>query len=187
MINDLTDEVFRVKSPDVGISTGDLKKTLEQLRSVYSTQRGIEQLVFSELLRMHFPFGKRYKRGEIYKYTEQIPIMVNSEPATGNGIIFIRKARLDKQRCELVQQMIIHPDSAEKMLTKYFHSMGMNPQAIPGTVNNSTLEVNEENIYDYYYFPGIPVKLSATRETRINVMDDRIRHTEMTLIEQIQP
>jgi hypothetical protein len=186
MINDLADEFILLKSNNSKTTTEDLKKSLEPMLTVFSSKRGIEQLVFKELLMMHFPFGKQYERGKIYNYTEQVPIMVNSEPVTGSGIIFIRLANLDSQRCELVQRMKILPDSAKKMLRSHFHSIGMRPQAIPATIESSRVDVNEENFYDYYYYPGIPIKVSASRETQINVLEDNIKQTDITLIEWIE-
>jgi len=186
MINDLVNELLEIKSKDANVNIDGLRNSLKPLLSVYSSQRGIEQLVFKELLMLHFPFGKQYKRGEIYNYTEQIPVMVNSIPATGDGIIFIRLANLAKQRCELVQRMKILPDSAKKMLRSHFHAIGMKPEAIGRTVESSTVQVSDENLYDYYYYPGIPIKVSVSRETVINVLEDKIKQTDRTIIERIE-
>lgn len=184
MINDLVNEVIRVKVTDNN-NKDEIKKSLEPLLHIYNSQRGIEQLVFKELLMLHFPYGKQYKRGEIYNYTEKIPVMINSEPATGDGVIFLRYANTGIQRCELVQRMKILPDSAKKMLRSHFHSIGMRPQAIGSTIESSVVEVSDENSYDYYYNPGIPVKVSVSRNTRLNVLEDKIRQIDLTIIERI--
>lgn len=180
MINDLFEE-SALRSPE----PQKLIESLKPMLSVYNTKRGIEQLLFKELLLMHFPFGKQYEKGRLYNYTEPIPVMMNSEPVTGNGVIFVRMSSQQARRCELVQRMEVFPDSAKKMLESYFHSLGMRPQSIPGTIASSTVKVNEENIYDYYYFPGIPEILTASRETLIDVLEDKVRQTDLMIIEHI--
>jgi hypothetical protein len=184
MMHVLVNELMVLKSNDPDLEK--LKTTLEPLLSVYKSRNGIEQLVFKELLMMHFPYGKQYTKGEFYNYEEKLPIMINTEPATGNGIIFIRLANEKAQRCELVQRMKILPDSAKKMLRSYFRNIGMRPAAIEGTVQSSTVEVSDNNIYDYYYYPGIPVKVSVNRETRIDVLEDKVRQKDQTIIERIE-
>jgi hypothetical protein len=81
--------------------------------------------------------------------------------------------------------MKILPDSAKKMLRHYYNSIGMRPEAISSTVESSVVEVSSDNIFDYYYYPGIPVSVSVSRSTRISVLEDKIRQRDITLIENI--
>ncbi len=182
MINEMTDELIQAIG-ETKAEAREVRKSLQPLISVFSTQRGMEQLVFNELLMMHFPYGKQYEKGKRYYYTEEIPIMVNSAPATGNGVIFIRHANADSQRCELVKQMRILPDSVRKFLVNYYTSIGIRPEAIASTVESSLVDVVEDDIYDYLYFPGTPLKVSVSRITRINVLEDRIKQIDITMIE----
>jgi hypothetical protein len=184
MLNEMVEELVDVKSRNHE-NADEVRKAFQPLISVYSSQRRLELLVFKELLMMHFPYGKQYEKGKIYNYSEEIPIMVNSSPATGDGIIFLRLANTDSQRCELVQRLKILPDSTRKFLARYFQTIGMNPQAIGSAVESSVVDVNDENIYDYYYYPGIPVKVSVSRSTRIDVLEDNVKQTDVTLIENI--
>lgn len=186
MMSELIHESINIKSMDTSKRSIALKKSLEPLLAVYSTQRGVEQLVFKELSMIHFPLGKQYTLGKLYHYTEQIPVMKNARPATGNGIIFIRRNDRAAQRCELVQRMKILPDSATNYLTQYFNSIGMRKNAIGSAVKSSVLEVNDNNIFDYLYNPGIPVKITVSRETIINVLDDRIKQLDETIIEKAE-
>jgi hypothetical protein len=185
MMSELLKESIHVKNADTTSGIIEAKKAMEPLIALYGTQRGVEQLVFKELSMLHFPLGKQYTRGKFYNYTEKIPVMRNTGPVTGNGIFFIRKDNRKEQRCELVQRMKILPDTASNYLEGYFTKIGMRKEAIPAAIKSSKLEVSDNNIFDYLYYPGIPVKITVSRETVIKVLDDNIRQLDETFIEKI--
>ena len=185
MMNELISETIDVRSADSSIKAEDLRKSLNPLLKVYNSKNGVEQLVFKELLMFHFPLGKQYKKGQVYSYQEKIPVMVNSRPATGSGVLFVRNTNSDEKRFELVQQMKIHPDSANKMIHDYLVQIGMRSQVIDKTIASSTVQVTDDNIFDYFYDPGIPGKIVISRETVIKVLEDNVRQIDRTIIEKI--
>jgi hypothetical protein len=185
MLNDLIREEIAGKTADTSQQSLQIRNSLKAMASVYTTKRGIEQLVFKELIMFHFPLGKQYEIGQLYNYTEKIPVMKNSLPATGDGIIFIRRRDTQKQTCELVQRMKVLPDSANTMLKYYFTQLGMRKEAIDPAIASSVLNVSDNNIFDYLYNPGIPVKITVSRETVIDVLDDHVKQIDKTIIEKV--
>jgi hypothetical protein len=185
MLNDLIGEKIRSISADTLKQTEQIRKGLKAMTSVYNSKRGIEQLVFKELMMFHFPLGKQYTVGKIYNYTEKVPVMKNSQPATGNGIIVLRHFNKDNQTCELLQRMKILPDSAQTMLKNYFLQLGMRKEAIAGAISESKLSVYDNNIYNYLIDPGIPLKITVSRETVIDVLDDHVKQIDKTIIEKV--
>jgi hypothetical protein len=185
MVTDMINEMIRLKSAESTKDPEELKKAYMPVLSVYSSKRGIEQLVFKELLMFHFPFGNQYTKGEYYNYVEKLPVMQNTGPANGNGIVFIRKSDHKEKTCELVQRMKILPDSARDYLVRYFNVIGILPGAIESTLKASKLEINDNNIYQYQYDPGLPLKITVARETLIDVLDDKIKQIDQTVIERI--
>ncbi len=131
-----------------------LKKSMEPLLQVYRTERGIEQLVFRELLIFHFPFGYEYNKDKYYEYIEKLPNLLGGSPVTGNGILFVRSVDFDNHRCTLVQRMKILPDVADRILTTYFKSIGMRPEAVDEAITGSTLQIADNNIMDYHVLSG---------------------------------
>jgi len=186
MINDLIHEVISLKSTESESDTNEFNKALEPVISVYNSRRGIEQLLVKELLMFHFPYGKAYTRGKVYNYTEKLPVMMNTGPAIGNGIIFIRQVNMHDHRCEVVQRLAILPDSAKSFMRQYFIDLGMKPEAIGMSIAASRLEINDDNIYDFYYQPGIPAKITVTRETLIDILEDKIKQFDQTIIEKTE-
>jgi hypothetical protein len=185
MLNDLIGEKIKSISADTLKQTEQIGKDLKALTTLYNTKRGIEQLVFKELMMFHFPLGKQYTIGKIYNYTEKVPVMINSQPATGNGIIVLRHFDKEKKTCELLQRMKILPDSAHTMLKSYFLQLGIRKEAIDKAISESVLSVYSNNIYDYLIDPGIPVKITVLRETVIDVLNDHVKQIDKTIIEKV--
>lgn len=185
MLKKLIGEKISSLSSDTISQAGQIRKELNSLSSVYNTKRGIEQLVFKELMMFHFPLGKQYTVGKIYNYNEKVPVMKNSQPATGNGIIVLRHLNKEKQTCELLQRMKVLPDSANTMLKNYFLHLGMRKEAIAGAISESIVSVYDDNIYNYLIDPGIPLKILVSRETVIDVLDDHVKQIDKTIIEKV--
>lgn len=185
MITDMLNELIRLKSEATKKDPAEIRNNYLPLLSVYSSKRGIEQLVFNELQIFHFPFGNQYTIGQLYGYTEELPVMQNMEPITGSGVVFVRKFNRKLKECELVQRMKISPDTAKIFLKDYFKKVGVLPGGMESTLRASQLEINDNNIFLYTLEPLFPVNITVERETLIYVLDDKIRQTDKTLIEKV--
>jgi hypothetical protein len=185
MVTALVNEMMNNAGKDKSTDLESLKQSINPLLSVYKTKRGIEMLVFNELQIFHFPFGHQYVKGDIYNYQELIPGLQENVPVKANGILFVRKADTENKTCELVQRLKILPDVKEKALRDFFKSIEMKYGAIEEAVQTSIFQVADNNIYFYNYHPGIPVKINVQRDTQIDVLENKIRKLDLTIIERI--
>jgi hypothetical protein len=116
----------------------------------------------------------------------QLPNLLGGAPVTGNGMLVIRYVDAEKKRCVVEQRMMLHPDTTTRLLRKYFLSIGMKREAVQQAVNESVISIMDNNTYDYFYYPGIPIKISIQRESVISVLEDKMRRYDRTIIERVE-
>jgi hypothetical protein len=186
MMTDFINDVVSTMEMDTSVDKSELRKAMEPLITYYGSKRGVEELAIKELQLIHFPFGNEYSRYKFYNYTMQLPNPLGGAPVKGNGMLVIRNVDAEKKRCLLEQRMMLHPDTTSRLLRKYFLSIGMKKEAIHQSVNESVISIIDNNTFDYFYYPGIPVKISIQRESVISVLEDKMRRSDRTIIERVE-
>lgn len=150
---------------------------------MYSSKEGIEQFVFKELLLFHFPFGGEYLRDEVVEYEESLPNMFGGDPIQGDGKIFFKSVDFDKKHCVMINQLKLNPDDAKTMLLGIIKRLGVQDEEFDSFVEEAQFDIIDNNYFEYYYNPGIPVKIETQRESIFKVMSESGKRVEKTIIE----
>lgn len=186
MVNELFGELSKIFVENEDIDKEKFEAALEPFKMAFSSKEGIESLVLSELQFFHFPFGLEYPEKEVLEYEELLPNLFGGNPIRGDAKLYFKEVDKENLRCTLIQEMTLNPDDTKSILTQLLKSMQMKDEEFMTALKDSRYEINDFNQFEYYYDPGIPIKIETKREARINVGQEEGMRLDKTIIELIR-
>ena len=183
MMNEMMDDMIEVKRKESNESAEKFKKAIQPLIAVYSSRQGIEELIVKDLRYIHFPFGIQCKIKEVILYEEQIPNMFGGEAIRGDAKLFLESADTLQKRSILVNQMKINADDAKALVLQVLKKMGLPDQQLSEEMKTARLDIFDNNHFEYFYYPGIPVKIETERISVIKMDAKETRSIDKTIIE----
>ena len=164
----------------------NLDKAMKPLMQVYESKEGIEQLVFTELHFFHFPFGVEFNANETVEYEEQLPNMFGGKPIRGDAKIYFEEVDVENSHCIMIQEMNLNPEDTKDLIHTMFKRMGLKDKDMKKAMKSAKYETSDHNRYEYYYYPGIPVKIETKRETLIDMGKGNGKRVDKTIIELLE-
>lgn len=186
MMTGLLTDMVEVLAADKGVDKTILEKSMQSIISIYSSQQGIEQLVFNELQYFHFPFGLEYTVDEPILYEEQLPNMFGGAPIRGDAKIYFESVDYEQAFCVLVQEMKLNPDDTKAIILNFFKSMNLDDAKMEKAMETAQFDIIDKNRYEYFYYPGVPYKIETRRESIIDIEAEKGRRVDMTRIELVE-
>lgn len=178
------DKILNLSSKDDD-SKEMLNRILQPIKQIYSSKEGIESLVLKEIQYFHFPMGLEYDITVPIEYEEEIPNMFGGKPIKANGIVHFEDVDIDGGFCVVKQELSLDPKDTSKMLQTIFKTMKLNNKELKNAFKNSNITITDTNIYEYYFYPGIPHRIETTRESIININNEDGKRIEKIIIELI--
>jgi len=181
----MIDDVVDVLGADDKTKKEALKKAMEVFKNMYSSKEGIEQLVLKELQYFHFPLGYEFEINEPLTYVDNLPSMIGGEPIKSNSKIYIKEVDRTEDFCVLKHEMRLDKEDTKKTLITLFNKMGVKGEDLDKALNEATLEINDNNTYEYYYYPGVPHRIESIRESIINIDKEKGKRIDSIIIELV--
>ena len=185
MMNNMFDDIVEVFGEKDEIKLKALKATMLPLKEIYSSKQGIEELVFKELQYFHFPMGIELNINEEITYEEEIPNMFGGNPINTNAKLYFENVDFEEGFCVFQHERNLDPDDTKQMLEQMFSVMNFNGQEMQDALNTAYFKIDDKTTYEYYYNPGIPHRIEASREFIIDVNQDKGKGIEKTIIELV--
>lgn len=182
LFNDLTNELYEAEETQ----REAINKALQPLIGIYQSKEGIEQLVFTELHFFHFPFGLEYSVEEPIQYEEELPNMFGGKPIRGDSKLYFEKVDFENLYCKMIQEMKLNPEDTKQLVSTLFKRMGLQDMELEKAMKAATLDITDYNTYEYYYYPGIPIKIETHRESLIDIGNEKGKRIDKTKIELIE-
>ncbi len=179
VLDELSKEVVE-KSPEQKAS---FEKVVNTVKAVYGSKQGIEGLLAKELQYFHFPMGVEFDPKETIHYEEKIPNMFGGKPLKANSKIFFENVDYENGFCTFHNHMDLDPDDTKKMLLKMFSEMGLDNKKIKKKLKSAHLTIQDRNTYDYFYYPGLPQKISTIRDISFEIGKEKGKRVEQIIIE----
>ncbi len=161
------------------------KTVIPPLKEVYGSQSGIEQLVMKELQYFHYPMGVEFDITETYSYPDKVPSAFGGRPIAATGTIEFNTISREDNFCTFTYKLALDPDDTKEMIKQVFKKMGISGKDAKKLLEKSIIEINDTNEYAYYYYPGIPHKIEALRETQFNLLGNNGKRVDKLVIELI--
>ncbi len=182
----LIDQISNSLSEKESENQVDVKQVMQPFYDIYASKDGIEQLVFKELHYFHFPFGLEYSVTEPIEYKEQLPNILGGDPIRGDAKLYFETVDFENEHCVLIQEMQLNPDDTKSTLTTLFEQMGLKDQEMEDVLSTAKLDITDYNRYEYFYYPGIPIKIETRRESIIDIAKEKGKRIDRVIIELIR-
>jgi predicted nucleic-acid-binding protein len=179
MLNELVDALSKDKKADKEA----IKSALAPVMNIYSSQQGIEQLVFSELRHFHFPFGVEYSVNEPIAYEDEVPNMAGGNPIRGDSKIYFEEVSFKDSWCVLIQEMRLNKEDTKEVINSLFKQMNLKNEEMSKAMAAAQFDIQDYNRYEYYYYPGIPSKIETKRESLVDIANEKGKRVDITRIE----
>lgn len=156
------------------------------------TKEGIEELVLGELMLFHFPFGVEFDPTIPITYEDEYTNFISNTPLRGQVEINFTEVDYDDHFCTFTQKGKINEADAKMMLIGIFEKMipegfrsEFDIKRAEEEINDWKYEITNDNIFAYYYFPGVPVYIETNRKVEIVAADIQQKQVETKRIEII--
>jgi hypothetical protein len=151
-----------------------------------SKQEGIEEYCTKELRLFHFPFGVEFDTNKELTYDQILPSPYSSEGLKANTKVYFEEHNYKDSHCVFYSELAVNHEDSKKMLTSILKNMGLNDKDFKAKLKKSKYEINDFNIYNYIYNPGVPLYISNKREVIMDLdgnNNSRIDTIEIELID----
>ncbi|WP_207432742.1 hypothetical protein [Sabulibacter ruber] len=185
MMKSMFADIIEVTAEGGTISKADLQKRLEPMIAAYNSKEAVEQLVFNELQYLHFPLGADFSASATIEYDDELPNMFGGNPIKAKGKLFFESVDPEESRCMLVQELNLNPEDTRKVVTLVLNKMGLKEKEVKAAMKTAKFSITDLNKYDYFYNPGVPVKIETRRETLLNIQKETARRIDKVMIELI--
>jgi hypothetical protein len=168
-----------------GTEQAKFKQAMIPILQMYSSKEAIEQLVFKEIAYIHSPFGAEYNTADSVKYEDQLPNFFGGKPIKVDASIHFTKVDTTEGRCTMIQQLKLNPDDSKRMIKELFRKMGLMDHDTKKGLQEAMIDIKDYTQMDYYYYPGVPVRMKARRDVLIYLMGQKGRRRDIVKIELI--
>ncbi len=176
-------ELFTVLAEEQGSDYDALMKTAEPIIAIYSSQQGIEQMILPELQLFHFPFGAMFTVSDTIKFEDQYPNMLGGDPIRAESKLYFESVDYADERAMLVQESKLNSDDTRALITRLLKQMGQKGSEFDAALGRAEYDIRTSTHYDYYYYPGIPIKIDLNRNTVIDIDNTKTRRVDNIIIE----
>ncbi len=175
-------ETFKKEDPD---KYNKMVEFMKPFVDIYSSKEGIEGVVLKELQYIHFPFGLEYDIREVLEYEDEFPNMLGGDPIKANAKLFFEDVDFENEYCTIRQESKINADDMKSVVLGLFKRMGLKGEKMREAMSKAKFDINDTNMYQYFYFPGVATNINTQREVIINIEGKDARRLEKTRIELI--
>lgn len=183
MMNGMFRDIIDVFGEKEGMDKAKFEQVMTPMMTMYQSKEAIEQVVFKELQYFHYPLGVEFGVQEPIYYEDRLPNMFGGAPIKANGKLYFREIKRDNSYCVLVDQLNLDPEDTKSMLLNFFKKIGLSDAEVEEGMKEAVLEINDLNIYQYFYDPGIPVHIETKRNVLFEMTEGATKSTEVLRIE----
>lgn len=185
IMNSMFDDIIAVLGENDNKKKDALKLAMQPLKQMYSSKQGVEQLVLKELQYFHFPMGLEYDITEPIIYDEELPNMFGGEPIKAKAKLYFDDVDFEESFCVVKQEMSLNPEDTKLLLTQVFKQMKLEDKELDKAFKTAVFEINDNNTFEFYYYPGIPHRIETIRESIIDINNEKGKRIDRTIIELI--
>jgi len=186
-ISDNMNNMFHDLISILGENDKKLKNVLEEgfkpLQQMYSSKEGIEGLVIKELQYFHYPLGVEFDYSEPFFYDDELPNILGGEPIKGKGKLTFTDVNHEEGYCIMKQELALDPEDTKKMISAVFKTLNIQGSEAEKMFETAVFQINDNNIFEYYFYPGIPHRIETLREMNIDLNNTKMKRTDQVIIE----
>lgn len=182
-LSTMIDELVEVLGKDNKELYDILVKTMQPVKEIFSSKNGIENFVVRELQFFHFPLGIEIDAKEPFFYVDELPNMFGGNPIKANAKLYIDTVDFEEGFCVLNQEQSLDQNDVKIMLTDFLKKLEIGDKEFDTIFDKAVVKIDDYNVYEYYYYPGVPHRIETNRESIINIDKENGRRIDKTIIE----
>lgn len=186
LMNNVFDDIFDKAAKRL---TPEIKTQMETMfssvRQSYSTKDGIEQIVFKELQYFHYLMGLEYSVSEPLLFDDALPNMFGGDPIKGKAKLYVSEIKPEDNFVVMKHEMKLDEKDTKNLLLQVFSKMGLDSKDVKKMIKKSQFDVTDNNRFEFFYFPCIPLKIETNRETILIMEGVNTKRIDQTIIELI--
>lgn len=184
-MNNMFNDMIEVLSENDPEKQKVLAQGLAPFKQIYSSKQGIEELVVKELQYFHFPMGVEFDITEPIFYDEELANMFGGNPIKADAKLYFENVDFEEGFCILKQEMKLNETDTKALLLQVFKQMNIKEDDMDNVLQNAVFKIEDFNVYEYYYNPGIPHKIETNRTSTFNLNNENGKRIEKVVIELI--
>lgn len=181
--NLLMEEIVRIFELKNSENIDILKNTMSPFIEIYSSKQGIEQLAVKELQYFHYLLGYEYDITEPIVFEQEYPNMLGGDPINAEAILTFGEVDFENYYCTVKEETTLNEVDVKKTMYQFVERMNAPELKMEETLNNVFFDIKDTNIYQFYYYPGIPHYIYQKRETILKLNEINIKNLEELFIE----
>jgi len=184
-MNSMIVDIIEVLGDKDEMKKDALKTALQPFKQIYSSKQGVEQLVLKELQYFHFPMGLEYDITEPLLYDDELTNMLGGRPIKAKAKLYFENVDFEESFCVIKQELSLDPKDNKDLLKQFFKQMKLGNKEVKKALETAVLQIEDKNVFEYYYNPGIPHRIETIRETIIDIDKAKVKNIDKTIIELI--
>ena len=184
-MNSMIVDIIEVLGDKDEMKKDALKTAMQPFKQIYSSKQGVEQLVLKELQYFHFPMGLEYDITEPLLYDDELTNMLGGRPIKAKAKLYFENVDFEESFCVIKQELSLDPKDTKDLLKQFFKQMKLGNKEVKKALETAVLQIEDKNVYEYYYNPGIPNRIETIRETIIDIDKEKVKNIDKTIIELI--
>lgn len=159
---------------------------IDPILTALSTKEGIEEYCSKELKLIHYPFGSELDTDEEINYEQVLPTPFLEKGLRANSRVYFQSHNYKDSHCVFNSELEVNAEDSKKLITTVLKNMGIKDKDLAKQLKQSKYEINDFNIFNFIYNPGVPVYIGNKREVVMNIglnSSTRIDIIEIELID----
>ena len=160
-----------------------LEERFEPMKEMYSSKEGVEGLVLKELQYFHYPMGVEFDYSEPLLYDDEIPNLLGGGLIKAKGKLTISSVDHEEGFCIMKQELNLDPEDTKKLILDVFKTLKIEGEEADKMLKTAVFTINDNNVFEYYFYPGIPHRIETLREMNVDINDTKMKRTDQVIIE----
>ncbi|MGV3538774.1 MAG: hypothetical protein ACO1OQ_03130 [Rufibacter sp.] len=185
MMKGMFADMIEIKSGEGSVSKKELQKQMEPMTAALSSKGAVEQLILNELQYFHFPMGADISTANPIEYDDEVANMFGDDPIKAKGKLYFESVDPEENHCVLVQEMKLNPAETKEIVIQVLKKMDLKDKEVLAAMKAAVFDITDHNKYEFYYIPGVPIKIETKRETLLNIASENGKRIDRVVIELI--
>lgn len=163
-----------------------IRNMFDKFRVAITSDAYLVTKVFAEIQHLLYPMGVSFPVGEEIEYEDTYPNTFGGDPIRANALLRFDSIDVNDDYAHLVQYVQADPIDVVNMISDVFKTLGLPESERQEFMENSDMDMWEENDYHHYYYPGIPIYVDCMRVVDMTIAGQAGRKVERILLEWVE-
>jgi hypothetical protein len=115
-----------------------------------------------------------------------MPNQFGGDPIRANVSLFLDTFDVENKTCVLNQHLDLNSDDAKNLIMGLLQKMELMDKELEHEMGRAIYDITDNNRYEFYYYPGIPIKIETERNIVVDIAGNRGKVYKKTIIELIE-